>query len=112
MADRPAALPRFLSLGGDVVTGADPRAIVVNGGGGVLDDGDGTARRGRRGRWISYAETRVNAQVASVQVADRLLLVPWHGRVVVAWSEGRTPPVRALDEEGKSLGEALLPSTR
>ena len=112
LADRPAVLPRFLSLGSDAMAGADPWAIVVNGSGGVLDDSDGTVRRGRSGRWISYAEVRVNAQVASVQVADRLLLVPWHGRVVVVWSERRTPRVTALDEEGQSLGEALLPSTR
>jgi hypothetical protein len=109
LADRPTVLPR--SGSGDA-TGADPKAIVVNGSGGVLDNGDGTAGRGRSGRWISYAEVRVSARVASLQVADRLLLVPWHGRVPVAWSGNRTPLVTALDEAGGSLGETLLPTTR
>ena len=82
LADRPAVLPDYLRLCRDTVTGADPQIMVVNGSGGVLDDGDEPDRRPDRGRWISHADVRVNAQVTSVQVCDRWLSVPWHGHVV------------------------------
>jgi len=53
--------------------------MAVTGSGGASDGGDGTGRWPQSKRWISYAELRVNAQVTSVQVAERLLDVPWHG---------------------------------
>lgn len=112
LADRPTVLPSFLGLAGKAVTGADPRAMVVNGNGGVHDDGDGTGQWPRSGRLINYAEVRVNAQVASVEVADRLLFVPWHGCVTVAWLGRQPPRVVALDEGGKAWAETMLPPTR
>lgn len=111
LADRPAVLPRFLGLGSAAVLGADPRVMAVSGSGGVFDDGGGTGRSSQSERWISYAELRVNAQVTSVQVAERLLVVPWHGHVVVVWSGRRPPRVVALDEGGKSGAEMQLAST-
>lgn len=112
LADRPAVLPGYLALGRDAVAGADPQVIVVGGSGGVLDDGYTVDRRPGSGRWISYADVRVNAQVASVQVSERRLRVPWHGHVLVVWAQREPPRVVAHDDGGRALGEALLPLTR
>jgi hypothetical protein len=108
LADRPAVLPSSLGLGSE--TGVDPQVMALSGSGGVLDDGDGPAGWPQSKRWISYADLRVNAQVTSVQAAERLLVVPWHGHVVVVWS-GREPPrVVALDRAGISRAEMQLGS--
>ena len=114
LADRPAVLPSYLGLGDGAVTGADPQVMIVNGSGGVLDDGDEAEadRRPDSGRWISYGGVRVSAQVTSVQVSDRWLHVPWHGHVVLVWSGRQPPRVVAHDDGGRVLGEVLLPSTR
>jgi hypothetical protein len=112
LADRPAVLPDYLMAGRQALTGADPGVIVVNGTGGVLDDRGDVDRRPDRGRWINYAEVRVNADVTSVQVYDRMLRVPWHGRVLLVWSERQSPRVVASDEGGRALGEVILSSTR
>jgi hypothetical protein len=112
LADRPTVLPDYLRLGRDAVTGADPQVIIVNGSGGVLDDGDEPDRRPDHGRWINYADVWVNAQVTSVQVSDRWLRVPWHGHVLLVWSVGQPRRVVAHDESGRALGEVHLPSTR
>lgn len=111
LADRPAVLPGSLGLGSEAVEQADPRVMAVSGSGGVLDDGAGTGRRPQSERWINYAALRVTAQVTSVQVAERLLVVPWHGHVVVVWSERQPPRVVALEEGGKSRAEMQLAST-
>jgi hypothetical protein len=50
----------------------DPR------GGGVQDDDAGLP-----GRWVSYADVRVAAQVDTVNVAGRVVPVPRHGRLAV-----------------------------
>jgi hypothetical protein len=73
LADRPAVLPDYLRLGRKAVTGAGAQVIAVSGSGGVLDDRDETRRRPGSGRWISYADVRVSAQVTSVRVAERRL---------------------------------------
>lgn len=109
LADRPAQLPGYLTIGRDTVTGADPKVIAVNGSGGVLDDCDVADRRRDSGRWISYADVRVNAQVTSVQACDRWLRVPWHGHVLLVWSQRQPPRVIAHDDGGRALGEVLLP---
>ena len=109
LADRPAVLPSYLMVGRDRVTSADPQIIAVGGSGGVLDGGDQTDRRPDSGRWISYADVRVNAQVTSVQVSGRRLSVPWHGHVLVVWSEREPPRVVAYGDAGRALGEVLVP---
>ena len=109
LADRPAVLPGYLTLERDAVTRADPQVIVVNGSGGVHDDGGEAERRPGSGRWISYADVRVNAQVTSVQVSDRWLRVPWHGHVLLVWSERQPPRVVAHGDGGRALGEVFLP---
>ena len=102
LADRPELLPRFLGLG---LPGGDPRVMASTGRGGSSDGGDGIGPSPPR--WISYSELRVNAEVTSVRVADRLLAVPWHGHVLVVWS-GHPPHVVARDQAGKSLAEMQL----
>lgn len=108
LADRPAVLPDYLRLGRNAVRSSEPQVIIVSGGGGVLDGGDEPGRRPDSGRWVSYADVRVNAQVTSVQVCDRWLRVPWHGHVPVVWSGGQPPRAVARDEGGRALGEVLL----
>lgn len=105
-------LPDYLRLGRAATKGGDSHVIVVNGRGGILDDGDQTDPRPGSGRWINYADVWVNAQVTSVHVSDRSLRVPWHGHVVLVWSGG--PPLRVVahDESDQALGEVPLPSTR
>ena len=112
LADRPAVLPGSLGLGSEAVQRADPRVMVVSGSGGVLDDGAGTGRGPQSERWINHAALRVTAEVTSVQVAERLLVVPWHGHVLVVWSGRQPPRVVALDDGGKSRAEIQLASTR
>jgi hypothetical protein len=60
LADRPAALPDYLTVVRDAVTGVHPKVIVVGGSGGMLDDGDESGRRAGSGRWVSYADVRVS----------------------------------------------------
>jgi hypothetical protein len=112
LADRPAVLPASSAMWRGAGIGPAPGVLVVEGSGGVRDGGADPRPWPWSGRWISYATVRVTADVAAVRIADRLLPVPWHGRVVVAWGERRPPRVTALDECGRPLGEALLPSRR
>jgi hypothetical protein len=108
LADRPAVLPGYLRLGRDAVTGADPQVIVVSGGGRVRDDRGKDHLRPDSEQWISYTDVRVNAQVTSVRVSGRSLRVPWHGHVLLVWSEREPPQVVAQDDGGRALGEVLL----
>jgi hypothetical protein len=111
LADRPAVLPGHLRLRPDAMECGNAEVIVVSGRGGVLDDNDQTDPRPGTGRWISYADVRVNAQVTSVQVSSRLVHVPWHGDVLLVWSGG--PPLRVVAhaEGGRALGEVLVSTT-
>ncbi len=112
LADRPAELPVPPVPLDSAVVDADPKVLSVEGCGGVHDDLAGADRWPWSGRWINYAEVRVNAQVVSIRNRDRLLPVPWHGRVAVVWAGRGASPVIAVDEGGKSLGAVLLRSTR
>ena len=105
LADRPAVLASLLGFGSEA--GADLRVMTVSEQGGVSGGGNGTSRR-KSTSWISYAELRVTAQVTSVQIAERRLVVPWHGRVVVVWPERQPQRVVALDADGRSLAEIRL----
>jgi hypothetical protein len=108
LADRPAVLPSLPRLESEA--GVDPRVVAVSSSGGVSDDASRTGGRPQRKRRISYAELRVTAQVASVHVAERVLAVPWHGRVVVVWSGRQPPRVVALDKDGRVGPEMQLAS--
>lgn len=103
---RPAELPE----GRRGAPGVDPRVLALEGSGGVRD---GRARSFWRphGRWISYSTIRVNADVARVVITDRQVVVPWHGRVTIAWPGRRPQELAILDHDGTRLGRAtLLPS--
>ncbi len=108
LADRPAVLPGYLTLGSDAVTGTDPSVIAVSGSGGTRDGGDDPDRQPDYGRWISYADVRVSAQVTYVQLSDRRLPVPWHGHVLLVWTECEPPRVVAQDDAGRAMSEVLL----
>ena len=56
-------------------------------------------------RWISYVVLRVSAQVASLEIDGRKLVVPWHGRVVIASVKRRPSLVKAHDPRGRVFGE-------
>ena len=56
-------------------------------------------------RWISYLVLRVSAQVASLETDGRKLVMPWHGRVVIASIKRRPPLVKVHDARGQVLGE-------
>jgi hypothetical protein len=99
LADRPEVLPEFLG---------PHRVMAVNGGGQTLDDRGASDRRLPSERYVSHAILRVKSEVTSVQVADRLLVVPWHGYVIVVWSEPQRLRATALDEHGNSLAEVQL----
>ena len=112
LADRPAELPVAPPRPDRAVVKADPRVLSVEGCGGVHDHRGKADRWPWSGRWISYAEVRVNAQVMTIRTGGRLVPVPWHGRVAVVWPGRHSSQVVALDKAGRSLGEASLPSTR
>jgi hypothetical protein len=110
LTDRPLELPASPGIRRGATTGADARIMVVDGGGGVLDSGGNADRWPWSGRWISYATVRVSGQVTSGRTSDRDLPVPWHGRVVVAWTGRRRPRVVACDESGHPVATAVLTS--
>lgn len=101
---RPAELPPGLRGAPSV----DPRVLALEGAGGILD---GRARRPwpSRGRWINYGTVRVNADVARIEVNDRHVTVPWHGRVVVGWPGRRAQDLAIIDHAGSCLGHVTLP---
>jgi hypothetical protein len=110
LTSRPVRLPPYLSpdfeLLGDE---ADPGPIASSGGGGVKDSG---YRRwfGVPGRWISYGVVRVNVNVDTLWVENRLLPVPWHGLVAVVWVGKSPQPVVAVDRAGAPLAKVLIRS--
>jgi hypothetical protein len=62
------------------------------------------------GRWLRSAELLVGRSVAGVVVdAQRRLLVPYHGRVLVVWASRRPPEVSARDAAGRELARIALP---
>lgn len=103
LADRPAALSGVSSLGPDAPKSSNPRIIASVGAGGSLDT-RGQDEPSDGGRWISHSIIRVNAEVASVEVFNRTLTVPWHGYALVVWC-GRPPDAVARDATGKWLAD-------
>lgn len=80
--------------------------VAIEGGGGVHDSQGGADRWPWSGRWISYAVLRVSAEVASLAVDGRELLVPWHGRIVITSVTRRRSVVILYDRHGGILAEA------
>ncbi|KAB7739556.1 hypothetical protein GA707_20340 [Nostocoides sp. F2B08] len=112
LADRPAWLPEEPAHGPGDHTGIDPSIVRLEGGGGVRDSGGRADWVHWSGRWISYVVLRVSAQVASLQTDGRQLVVPWHGRVVIASTKRRPSGVKVYDDRGQLLGEVLPQPSR
>lgn len=112
LADRPAWLPEEPAHGPGDHTGIDPSIVRLEGGGGVRDSGGRADWVHWSGRWISYVVLRVSAQVASLETDGRQLVVPWHGRVVIASTKRRPSGVKVYDDRGQLLGEVLPQPSR
>lgn len=104
LALRPAQLPDYLAASPHSLLEIDPRLMALDGGGGVHDNRGRPSRWPWSGRWISYMVLRVAADVATLATGERELLVPWHGRVVVASVRRGAPVVTAYDSQGHVLG--------
>ncbi len=102
---RPTRLPEFLGGPAAAETGIDPRIIAIDGGGGVHDDQGGADRWPWSGRWIRYVVLRTSAEVESLTLDGRTLVVPWHGQVVLASTKRRSPRVVVNGTGGAVLGE-------
>ena len=107
LADWPAWLPEEPAHGPGDHTGIDPSIVRLEGGGGVRDSGGRADWLPWSGRWISYVVLQVSAQVAALETDGRDLLVPWHGRVVIASTKRRPSLVKVYDNRGQLLGEVL-----
>jgi hypothetical protein len=59
-------------------------------------------------KFAHHATIRLAAEVETLAVEDRRIPVPGHGVAVVTWRSRRPPVVRALDAEGRSLGDVAL----
>ena len=105
LAPRPTQLPEYPGQPGTAATGIDPGLIAVDGSGG-LHDGQGRADGWPwSGRWIRYVVLRTSADVESLTLEQRTVLVPWHGRVILGSAKRRTPSVIVNGMRGAVLGE-------
>ncbi len=65
------------------------RPVVVEGSGSVLDSAGRLLPWGAR--YVRYAGVLASSAVHAVEVGDRVLAVPRHGRLVVVWATRRPP---------------------
>ncbi|GMA30725.1 hypothetical protein [Litorihabitans aurantiacus] len=56
------------------------------------------------GRWVYFTSVKVSAEVATVSISGRQVIVPWHGEVPFVWT-GRRPQIEARAEDGTLLGQ-------
>lgn len=105
LAPRPTRLPAALRLPVTADTEIDPGLVAVDGSGGVRDDQGGADRWPWSGRWIRYVVLRTSADVESLTLDNRTVVVPWHGRVVLASTKRRPPRVIVNGQHGVVLGE-------
>ena len=102
---RPTRLPEFLGWPEAADIGIDPGVIAIDGGGGVHDDQGGADRWPWSGRWIRYVVLRTSAEVESLTLDGRTLVVPWHGQVILASTKRRSRRVIVNGTGGAVLGE-------
>jgi len=81
---------------------------------GITLDGGGTVRNGDRlvswgVRWVRWAELRLAAEVAALEVRGRRIPVAEHGVAVVVWTSRNRPAVMALGRADDELGRVPLP---
>lgn len=105
LAPRPTRLPAALHLSETADTEIDPGLVAVDGGGGIQDDQGGAVRWPWSGRWIRYVVLRTSADVESLSLDNRTVMVPWHGRVVLVSTKRGSPRVIVNGHHGAVLGE-------
>jgi len=105
LAPRPTRLPAALGPPETADTGIDTGLVAVDGSGGVHDGQGGVDRWPWSGRWIRYVVLRTSADVESLILDDRTVVVPWHGRVVLALTKRGSPRVIVNGKHGAVLGE-------
>ncbi|WP_148232245.1 hypothetical protein [Janibacter sp. HTCC2649] len=86
-------------------TGIDPELIAIDGSGGVHDGQGGADRWPWSRRWIHYVVPRISADMESLMLDNRTVLVPWHGQVILASTKRRSPRVIVHGKHGAMLGE-------
>lgn len=64
-----------------------------------------------RGRWVYSSSVQVSADVASVSIGSREVMVPWHGKVAVVWT-GRRRRIEVRAEDGTLLDQDRLSTMR
>jgi hypothetical protein len=82
------------------------RPVVVEGGGSVLRDADRLVPWGAR--YVRYAGVLASSAVHTVEVGDRVLAVPRHGRLVVVWAGRRPPTAVARAADGRVICDVPL----
>jgi hypothetical protein len=102
---RPTRLPQLPGQPPAADAGIDPGVIAIEGGGGVHDGGAGADRWPWSGRWIRYVVLRTSAEVGSLTLDGRTLVVPWRGQVVLASTRRRSPRVVVNGTGGGVVGE-------
>lgn len=76
------------------------------GGGGTLLNGDRLMPWGAK--WVQWAELRMAAEVAALQVGDRSVPVAPHGLAVIVWRSRQPPRAVAFAADGQELGQVRL----
>lgn len=108
LARPPVRLPDRLAGSLGAIPGIDPQTMSIANGGGVRDGQGVGSRWPWRGRWISYVILQASAEVTSLAVDGRRLLMPWHGRAVIASAGRRPAAVIIYNQQGQVFGEARL----
>lgn len=76
------------------------------GGGGTVLNADRLMPWGAK--WVRWAELRMAAGVATLQVGDRSIPVAPHGVALIVWGSRRPPRAVALGADGQELGQLRL----
>lgn len=84
--------------------GAGGVGVIVGGGGVKLED----ESIQRDSDWASWAELRLPAGIAALQVARRRIPVAAHGAAVVVWTSSQPPWVAGLSDSAAVLGHVPL----
>jgi hypothetical protein len=80
--------------------------LVVEGSGSVMRDADRLMPWGAR--YVRYTEVLASSAVHTVDVGDRVLAVPRHGRLVVVWATRRPPAAEARAADGRVVCDVHL----
>lgn len=113
LTDRPAEIPPDEISPWNTLPGVDPRlAIGGRSVGGVHDAKGGRDLVPWSGRWISYGIVYASSRVAAIEIAGRMVDVPWHGHTLLTWVGHRPPQIRLIGLGGEPIGTTRLPTQR